>query len=552
MTRDRLPAIATGLVLLLAVSGAALAVARVGPFATGPVTPRFVEETASAGVATSYDGPFAYFTGGGLAVMDCDDDGRPDLYVAGGVHPAAVYRNTGTTGGPLAFSRVASPTTDLTEVTGAYPLDVDGDGHVDLAVLRIGRNVLLRGLGDCRFEDANERWGLDGGSAPTMAFAATWEGSNELPTLAFGNYVNPDATGVADKCVDNVLVRPAGTLRPAGFATPIALHPSWCTLSLLFSDWSGTGQRDLRVSNDRHFYIDGQEQLWRIEPGAPPREYTAADGWLKVNVEGMGIASQDLTDDGRPEVFLTSQGSNRLQTLLAGDSTPSYTDIGLRRNVNAERPFTGGDTLPSTGWHPQFDDVNDDGWLDLFISKGNVKEQVDFARKDPSNLLLGQPDGTFVERADAAGTLDFELGRGAALVDLNLDGLLDLVESHLSSPVRLWRNVGGGTADVPAPLGRWLEVRVDDPGEANRNAIGGWLEVRFGDRTIRRELTVGGGHASGRLGWIHVGLGGARTAEVRVTWPDGGSGPWMPAAANTFVEADREATGLRPWTPPSP
>jgi hypothetical protein len=558
MTRRRAGWIAAGVGLLVLGSGAGigawLSATGSGPFApSGPATPRFVEETGSAGIGQTYDGPLAYFTGGGLAVLDCDDDGRPDLYIAGGINPAGLYRNDGAIGGPLRFSRVASETTDLTDVTGAYPLDIDGDGHVDLAVLRLDGDVLLRGTGNCHFESANERWAFEGASGPTMAFAATWEGSNALPTLAFGNYVNPSATGVADTCVDNVLIRPRAPSRLGGYADPIALHPSWCTLSLLFSDWSGTGRRDLRVSNDRHYYVNGQEQLWRVEPGSPPREYTAADGWIKVNVEGMGIASQDLTGDGRPEVFLTSQGSNRLQTLLDGGSTPTYTDIGLSRNVNAERPFAGGDTLPSTAWHPEFEDVNNDGRFDLFISKGNVKGQADFAMKDPSNLLLGMPDGTFVERADAAGILDFDLGRGAALADFNGDGLLDLVEAHLSSPVRIWRNVGAGTATAPAALGHWLGVRVVDPSSSNHDAIGGWLDVRIGDRTVSRELTIGGGHGGGQLGAIHVGLGDATGAEVRVRWPDGEVGPWLRATPDGVVELDRGASGLRPWTPtPTP
>ena len=554
MRRRRAAVVAgVGLLVLGSAGGAWLAATGGGPFAPGgPVTPRFVEETASAGIDQTYDGPLAYFTGGGVAVLDCDDDGRPDLYVAGGVNPAGLYRNVGTVGGPLRFTRIPSKTTDLTAVTGAYPIDIDGDGRVDLVVLRNGGNVLLRGTGACGFERANDRWGYDGGDAPTMAFAATWEGTNALPTLAFGNYVNPNATGPADTCVDNVLVRPSGPGQGEGFGAPLPLHPSWCTLSLLFSDWSGTGRRDLRVSNDRHYYLDGEEQLWRMDPGSPPRQYTAADGWVTVNVEGMGIASQDLTGDGLPEVFLTSQGSNRLQTLADGPTTPAYKDIGLSRNVNAERPFTGGDTLPSTAWHPEFADVNDDGWLDLFISKGNVKEQADFARLDPSNLLLGKADGTFVERADAAGTLDYDLGRGAALTDFNLDGLPDLVEVHLSSPVRIWRNTGAGTAEAPAPLGHWTGIRVEDPASSNRDGIGGWLDLRLGDRTISRELTVGGGHGGGQLGWIHLGLGPATDAQVRVRWPDGEVGPWLPVTPDAFTTLDRGASSLRPWVPPTP
>ena len=129
---------------------------------------------------------------------------------------------------------------------------------------------------------------------------------------------------------------------------------------------------------------------------------------------GMGIASQDLTGDGYPEVYLTSQGDNKLQTLADGPAQPRYRDIALERGVTATRPFAGGTTLPSTAWHPQFEDVNNDGFMDLFVAKGNVDEMPDYARRDPSNLLLGQADGTFIEGAQEAGIVSFDRGRGAA------------------------------------------------------------------------------------------------------------------------------------------
>jgi hypothetical protein len=520
--------------------------ARPGP-ALGP--PHFVEETATAGIAQTYDGPLAFFVGGGVAVFDCDDDGKPDIYIAGGTNRATLERNDGPIGGALHFSPIPSAMTDLTSVNGAYPLDIDGDGLVDLAVLRDGENVLLRGLGGCRFERANERWTFDGGRAPTTAFSATWEGNAGLPTMAFSNYSNPAATDPNHLCVDNALERPAAT--GSGYDPPVPLTPSWCALSMLFSDWDRSGRRDLRISNDQHYYIDGEEQLWRMEPGVPPRLYSGDEGWVRVNVEGMGIGSYDLTGDGYPEVFLTSQGSNRLQTLTAGPDKPTYRDIGLKRGVLADRPFAGGDTLPSTAWHPEFQDVNNDGYIDLFISKGNVREQEGYALKDPSNLLLGQPDGTFTERADVAGILSYDRGRGAALADFNLDGLLDLVEVNLGTPTKIWRSVGAGDAARPAPLGHWIAVRVTEPGP-NRDAIGGWLEVKVGDTVMRRELTVGGGHAGGQLGWVHVGLGDAHEADVRVLWPDGVAGPWIRVGADAFLDLDRASGAARAWTPPAP
>ena len=107
-------------------------------------------------------------------------------------------------------------------MTGAYPLDVDSDGHIDLVVLRVGEDVILRGLGGCRFERANEALGLDGGDAWTVAFSATWEGANDLPTLAFGDYLEADH----QTCEDSRLVRPAAD---GGYAEPIALSPGYCT-----------------------------------------------------------------------------------------------------------------------------------------------------------------------------------------------------------------------------------------------------------------------------------------------------------------------------------
>jgi hypothetical protein len=545
-----------GAIAAVLVAGAALLTARGAIGERGPVAalgpPRFVEEAAAAGIDHAYQGEFTYFVGGGVAVFDCDEDGRQDLYLAGGAGPAALYRNDSAVGGPLRFSAIPDAAATLSQVIGAYPLDIDGDKNADLAVLRLGENVILRGLGGCRFERANEALGLDGGSAWTGAFSAMWEGSAALPTLAFGNYAELDATGEwTGSCTPNSLLRPGQS--GVRYRQPTSLAPGWCTLSILFSDWDRSGRRDLRVSNDRHYYgdySDGEEQLWRIAPGEPPRLYTHAEGWQTVRIWGMGIASQDLTGDGYPEVFLTSQGDNKLQTLAGAQGEPRYSDIALRRGVTAHRPFAGGDTLPSTAWHAEFQDVNNDGFVDLFVAKGNVEAQTETAAKDPSNLLVANSDGTFTEAAEAAGILSYARGRGAALADFNLDGLLDLVEVARRENVKLWRNVGRGTAEQPAPMGNWVAIRLSQDAP-NPDAIGALVEVKVGDRTIEREVTVGGGHAGGQLGWIHFGLGSADGAEVRVLWPNGETGPWLRVPPNRFVVLERGATEPRGWRPPS-
>ncbi len=551
MTRDRRVAVAVGAIAIIGaagVGGTLLLRTPTPAIAAGP--PLFVDETASSGLTHRYQGPDIYQVGGGVAVFDCDGDRRPDVYLGGGEGPASLFRNVSSIGGAIRFERVVSSTTDLASVNGAYPLDIDGDGRGDLAVLRIGENVLLRGTGPCTFERANEVFGFDGTDGHTTAFSATWEGSAALPTLAIGHYLRVDEQGNRIlTCDDGDLLRPNGA--GSGYASPISLAPGYCALSMLFSDWDGSGRRDLRVSNDREWYSDGMEQLWRMAPGEAPRLYTADDGWVSLQIWGMGIASQDLTGDGLPEVYLTSQADNKLQTLTAGAGQPTYRDIALRRGVTSAQPFAGGQSLPSTAWHPEFADVNNDGFSDLFVSKGNVGDQVGFATLDPSDLFLGQPDGTFLQAAEQAGILRFERGRGAALADFNLDGLLDLVEVNYGADTVLWRNVGAGTRSQPVAMGHWLAIELRQAG-ANRDAIGAWVEIRVGDLTMRREITIGGGHAGGQLGSIHLGLGPANAADVRVQWPDGETGPWIRVNADALVIIERGANSAQRWTPEGP
>ena len=512
---------------------------------TPPAVPRFVEETATAGIDSIYAGEWEYMVGGGAAAFDCDADGFADLLLAGGTGPAAFYRNQSPVAGPLRFAAEPSGL-ELDRVTGAYPLDIDSDRVTDIVLLRVGETVAMRGLGDCRFERANEVWGFDGGDAWTTAFAATWERGADWPTLAVGTYVDrTQDTFPWGSCTDNRLYRPAAA--GTGFAAPLALKPSHCALSMLFTDWNRSGTPALRVSNDREYYKSGQEQLWRLNPGAPPALYTAADGWKPLRIWGMGIAGYDLNFDGYPEYFLTSMADNKLQTLAvvpeSGPPVPGYADVAFGKGVTAHRPYTGGEIRPSTAWHAQFEDVNNDGMADLFVAKGNVSEMPDFAMEDPNNLLLQDSAGQFHEAGDSAGVASFASARGAALADFNLDGWLDLVVVIRNSPAQVWRNAG----PFDTSQGRWLHVRPLQPGP-NPAAVNGWVEVRRGETVMRREITAGGGHAGGQTGWVHFGLGDSSDTQVRVIWPDGAADEWQSMAPDAFYVLHRGAAP-QVWTP---
>jgi hypothetical protein len=509
----------------------------------GPLAPRFADETATSGIASTYRGDWEYMVGGGAGSFDCNADGFPDLVLAGGEDKAKFYVNRSAQGGALKFEEKPSGL-ELDKVIGAYPLDVDGDGKQDVVLLRSGENVVMRGLGECRFERANEAWGFDGGDAWSTAFSATWEKGNAWPTLAVGNYIDRfEDLEPWGSCTDNWLHRPVSATERR-FGKPLPLTPSFCPLSILFTDWNRSGTPSLRVSNDREYYKGGQEQMWKLPPGGAPELYTQPEGWRYLRIWGMGIASHDLDFDGYPEYFLTSMADNKLQKLAEipadGKPKPSYADVAFAKGATAHRPYTGGEIRPSTAWHTDFEDVNNDGRTDLFIAKGNVAKMPDFAEKDPNNLLVQGEDGKFTEMGDKAGIASMATGRGGALADFNLDGKIDLLVVNQGSAVEIWRNVTEGA-------GHFLQIAVREEGP-NRDAIGAWIEVKTGDVIQRREVTIGGGHASGKTGWWHFGLGDRAETEIRVLWPDGEAGDWSKLSADGFYLVER-GVAPRAWKP---
>lgn len=516
--------------------------------------PAMQEEALAAGINHIYDGPWEYFVGGGVAAFDCNGDRMPDLFFAGGKEAAQLFINQSPTKGALKFTAhdTGMSERDLKKTLGAYPIDFDNDGILDLVTLRLGPNLLLKGDGKCGFSKANKDYAFDGGKAWTTAFAAQFEPEQTYPTLAFGNYVDRTAPGSPwGTCDDNILMRPQMGDDGPSFETQTLLTPGYCALSMLFTDWNKSGENALRMTNDRQYYRGGEEQLWRLPPDQAPRLYTASEGWEKVVIWGMGIAEADLNADGFPDYALTSMGDTKMQMLddEADEESPIYRDIAFERGATAHRPYTGGDIKPSTGWHAQFDDLNNDARLDLFIAKGNVARMPDFAAFDPDNLLLGTHDAQFTESGAEAGIARETRGRGGAVVDLNADGMLDLVVVNREANISLFRNQGDATDWGHRPMGNWLqlELKQDMP---NAFAVGAEISIKTGNLNQTRRIKIGGGHASGQMGFVHVGLGVAERAQIRVRWPDGDwSAPYR-VFANNFVSIERDADDVRYWFPP--
>lgn len=415
---------------------------------------RFEDVTAQSGLCgTGYDM--------GAAAADFDNDGRPDLFVAG-VRESVLYHNLG--GGK--FAAVAIPKVDGWAIGGGW-FDYDNDGDLDLFIVRY-----------VRWNPATEPFCGDAAQQlRTYCHPQFYEGlSNILLRNDAGTFVDVSAASGIGKAVGK-------------------------GMAVAFGDVDGDGWLDVFVTNDTvpNFLFHNRRDGTFAEIGD-----AAGVGWNDDGraLSSMGADFRDLDNDGRDDLFVTA---------LHNETFPFFRNMGrmtFRDQTYSSR--IGKATMAYSGWSCGAFDFDNDGWKDLFVAGGDVQtntEQFSSRTSRQTNLLLyNNGDGTF--RPEPVGTLAWH--RGAAFADFNHDGAVDVAVSRLGERPAL---------QMGAPIaGRnWLRLRLRGT-TSNRDGVGAL--VTAGRQTNRVTTAVGYGSASSRE--VHLGLGAlAVVPKLEIIWPGG-------------------------------
>lgn len=159
---------------------------------------------------------------------------------------------------------------------------------------------------------------------------------------------------------------------------------------------------------------------------------------------------------------------------------------------------------------------------------------------------MGDAQGGFSENGIQAGINRNTNGRGGIVEDFNADGMLDLLVVNRKTNVSLFRNQGAEMPWGHRPMGNWIKIELNN-GAINPNAIGAKINVKTGNLSQERIVQIGGGHASGQLGFVHFGLGVAERAEIRVQWPNGDWSHPYKVFANHHVVIKKDASTPQYW-----
>ncbi|MHC4992192.1 MAG: CRTAC1 family protein, partial [Planctomycetota bacterium] len=481
---------------------------------------RFTDKTADSGielVTVSGSMPSQHIlevNGGGVGLIDFDDDGDLDVFVANGATLADPEAGPGSrlfeNLGALTFRDVTEDVgIDLRRwAMGVAVGDADGDGRDDLYVTCYGPNVLFRNTGRRSFEDVTATAGVGDDRWGSSAAFGDLDGDGDLD-LYVVNYLefdhrNPPGrdrykgvrvmggphglTPSSDVLYENT---GGGEFREVTAEAGVLPADPAFGLNLAIIDMDDDGRQDIFVGNDSmaNFLFHNTGGL-RFEPRGLRSGIAAnRDGSMQAT---MGIGIADVDGNGFPDVFTTnfSSDTNTLHLNIDGkffDDRTQALGLGI-----VSRTFL--------GWACGFFDFDHDGDEDLLVFNGHVYPEASLQSMDTpyeQSPLLFARDGRRFRRVDAdeAGPwlAAAHRDRTAAFGDLDRDGDVDVIVGELNGPIRVLRNDAGAAGD-----GSWLVVRfVDDrPGSKNRRGLGARLELQAGDTTMRRWIFTGGGFQS--------------------------------------------------------
>lgn len=499
--------------------------------------------------------------GGGVALIDYDNDGWLDIYFINGCklpfdrnnppQPNKLYRNRGD----FTFE-------DVTEHAGVpgsgYGMgcavaDYDADGCDDLFVTGLDRTILYRNRGDGTFEDVTARAGVACNRWTTAAGFADLDGDGHLD-LMLVTYVDAkpedpieckDRSGRPIHCQPerfeaqlDVLFRNNGDGSFSNVSSSSGIEvPNGRGLGLAIADFDEDGLLDLFVANDgtANFLFRNLGNM-RFEEVAL-RSGAAYDGSGQPTAS-MGVVAEDLNGDGRIDLLHTNfinQGCT-----LRWNQGGLFIDGTMASNLALA-------TRAKTGWGVSGADFDNDGYPDLFMANGHVDDQpwLNTPMAQLPQLFRGNRDGRF-DPVDAAAHPYFTqpvAGRGAAAGDLDNDGRVDLVIVHRNSPAVLLRNV--------SESGHWLAIRLRGA-SSGKTPVGATLTCRAGNRTAVRRLTSGTGYLSSGDPRIWFGLGSAESIDrLEVRWPSGLVQTWHDIPTNQNLEVhEGQNQSLRPMVPP--